>query len=42
MRAFGYVKVPERLLIPEIVQMMGSIHEHKGRRRKIYQYGNAD
>lgn len=30
MRAFDYIKEPEKLLTPEIVQMIGKIHEHKG------------
>ena len=28
MRAFDYTTNPEKLLTPEIVQMVGSIHEH--------------
>lgn len=31
MRAFDYIKEPEKLLTPEIVQMIGKIHEHKGK-----------
>ena len=31
MREFDYVSTPKKLLTPEIVQMMGSIHEHKGK-----------
>ena len=31
MRAFDYIKEPEKLLTPEIVQMTGKIHEHKGK-----------
>ena len=31
MRLFDYKKEPEKLLTPEIVQMVSSIHEHKGR-----------
>lgn len=31
MRRFDYTTTPEKLLIPEIVQMIGSIHEHKGK-----------
>ena len=31
MRSFDYIKVPEKLLTPEIVQMIASIHEHKGK-----------
>ena len=30
MRSFDYIKAPEKLLTPEIVQMVASIHEHKG------------
>ena len=30
MRRFDYIKQPETLLTPEIVQMIVSIHEHKG------------
>ena len=31
MRKFDYVAAPKKLLTPEIVQMMGSLHEHKGK-----------
>ena len=31
MRKFDYTEAPKKLLIPEIVQMMGTLHEHKGR-----------
>ena len=31
MRLFDYRKEPEKLLMPEIVQMIAGIHEHKGR-----------
>ena len=31
MRRFDYGKTPEKLLTPEIVQMLTSLHEHKGR-----------
>lgn len=31
MRSFDYIKTPEQLLKPEIVQMVGNIHEHKGK-----------
>ena len=31
MRLFDYRKEPEKLLTPEIVQMIAGIHEHKGR-----------
>ena len=29
MRAFDYIKEPEKLLTPEIVQMIGKIHEQR-------------
>ena len=32
MREFDYISIPKSLLTPEIVQMIGSIHEHKGKR----------
>ena len=41
MKTFDYVKAPERLLTPEIVQMTGSIHEHKGR-QELFLEANAD
>ena len=31
MRNFDYITNPTKLLTPEIVQMVGSIHEHKGK-----------
>ena len=31
MRLFDYEQAPVRLLTPEIVQLIASIHEHKGR-----------
>ena len=31
MRFFDYKNVPAKLITPKIVQMMGSIHEHKGK-----------
>lgn len=31
MRTFDYITDAKKLLIPEIVQMIGSIHEHKGK-----------
>ena len=31
MRSFDYIKAPEKLLTPEIVQIVASIHEHKGK-----------
>lgn len=36
MRAFDYIKEPEKLLTPEIVQMTGKIHEHKGKQATVY------
>lgn len=41
MREFDYTKAPEKLLTPEIVQMMGSIHEHKGR-QEVFLEANID
>lgn len=41
MREFDYTKTPEKLLTPEIVQMMGSIHEHKGR-QELFLEANTD
>jgi len=41
MREFDYIKAPESLLTPEIVQMTGSIHEHKGR-QELFLEANAD
>ena len=31
MRDFDFIVSPAKLLTPEIVQMVGSIHEHKGK-----------
>ena len=31
MKNFDYITNPAKLLTPEIVQMVGSIHEHKGK-----------
>lgn len=31
MRKFDYINIPTKLLTPEIVQMLTSIHEHKGK-----------
>lgn len=31
MRRFDYINIPTKLLTPEIVQMLTSIHEHKGK-----------
>ena len=34
MREFDYITSPAKLLTPEIVQMVGSIHEHKGKQER--------
>ena len=34
MKNFDYITNPAKLLTPEIVQMVGSIHEHKGKHLK--------
>ena len=41
MRSFDYIKTPEQLLKPEIVQMVGSIHEHKGK-QELFLEANTD
>lgn len=41
MKAFDYIKEPEKLLTPEIVQMIGSIHEHKGK-QELFLEANVD
>ena len=41
MRTFDYVKIPEKLLTPEIVQMVASIHEHKGK-QELFLEANID
>lgn len=41
MRKFDYTKIPEKLLNPEIVQMMGCIHEHKGK-QELFVEANKD
>lgn len=41
MRIFDYVKTPEELLTAEIVQMIGSIHEHKGK-QELFLEANID
>lgn len=41
MRNYDYVKTPEKLLTPEIVQMISSIHEHKGR-QELFIEANVD
>ena len=40
-RKFDYKQVPEQLLTPEIVQMIASIHEHKGR-QELFLEANID
>lgn len=41
MRSFDYIKTPEELLTPEIVQMVASIHEHKGK-QDLFLEANID
>ena len=41
MRKFDYVAAPKKLLTPEIVQMMGSLHEHKGK-QELFLEANID
>ena len=41
MRVFDYIKEPEKLLTPEIVQMIGKIHEHKGK-QELFLEANID
>ena len=41
MRSFDYIKAPEKLLTPEIVQMVASIHEHKGK-QELFLEANID
>lgn len=41
MRYFDYKKAPEKLLTPEIVQMIGSLHEHKGK-QELFLEANID
>ena len=41
MRSFDYIKTPEQLLKPEIVQMVGRIHEHKGK-QELFLEANID
>lgn len=41
MREFDYTKAPEKLLTPEIVQMLGRIHEYKGR-QELFLEANQD
>ena len=41
MKVFDYIKEQEKLLTPEIVQMIGKIHEHKGK-QDLFLEANAD
>ena len=41
MRDFDYIASPAKLLTPEIVQMVSSIHEHKGK-QELFLEANAD
>ena len=41
MRNFDYIAGPEKLLTPEIVQMVSSIHEHKGK-QELFLEANVD
>lgn len=41
MRYFDYKKAPEKLLTPEIVRMVGNIHEHKGK-QELFLEANID
>ncbi len=41
MRTFDYAKTPSQLLTPEIVQMLGKIHEHKGK-QDLFVEANVD
>ena len=41
MRVFDYTAIPGKLLTPEIVQMIGSIHEHKGK-QELFLEANID
>ena len=41
MRRFDYITSPEKLLTPEIVQMVGNIHEHKGK-QELFLEANID
>ena len=41
MRDFDYIASPAKLLTPEIVQMVSSIHEHKGR-QELFLEANVD
>lgn len=41
MRSFDYAKAPEKLLTPEIVQLIAGIHEHKGK-QELFLEANMD
>lgn len=41
MRVYDYINEPEKLFTPEIVQMVSSIHEHKGR-QELFLEANID
>ena len=41
MRNFDFVVSPAKLLTPEIVQMVSSIHEHKGK-QELFLEANVD
>lgn len=41
MRDFDYIASPAKLLTPEIVQMVSSIHEHKGK-QELFLEANID
>ena len=41
MRNFDYITNPAKLLTPEIVQMVGSIQEHKGK-QELFLEANID
>ena len=41
MRRFDYITSPAKLLTPEIVQMVGNIHEHKGK-KELFLEANID
>ncbi len=41
MRIFDYVTGPEKLMTPEIVRLLGSLHEHKGR-QEVFLETNRD
>lgn len=41
MKIFDYIQEPEKLFTPEIVQMIGKIHEHKGK-QDLFLEANID